>query len=360
MQRETIGRVFFLTLLGFTLYLLYLVLKPLLPGIAWAIVLAVAFYPVYQKMVRWLRGRAWAASIALSGLIAAFVVVPCMLALIRLGQALVSGYDWLKTMLYDEATGTVRVRDLPYVSQALDWIGQFVDFNRLDLPAIALSVTRALGNFIASNTTGFLGNAASAALTAVIVLVTMAVLFHDGRRVMDLVREFVPLSEKDREDAIQMLRDMTRSVFFGVLVTAFVQGILGGIGTWAVGLPSPVTFGSATFFAALLPGGTVFVWGPASLWLLLTAHPWKALILAVWGGAVVSTVDNLLRPLFIGRGVRLHVLLVFFGILGGMLAFGLVGLFIGPLVIAFFLFLLEVFRKDLLRGAGSQTPSSES
>jgi predicted PurR-regulated permease PerM len=103
------------------------------------------------------------------------------------------------------------------------------------------------------------------------------------------------------------------------------------------------------FLCALLPE-TPRLWGPAVIFLFTTGHPWKAGILLVWGVLAVSSVDNLLRPMFIGRGVKLPVMLIFLGTLGGMLAFGLIGLFTGPLVITIFLFLLEVVRRDFFRG----------
>jgi predicted PurR-regulated permease PerM len=198
---------------------------------------------------------------------------------------------------------------------------------------------------VAGHTTAFVTNAVSSVLTFVILLVTMVVLFQEGPRVLELARRFLPLAERDKDAAIEQLQQVTRSVFFGVLLTALVQAVLGGIGTAVVGLPSPALFGAAMFFAALLPGGTALVWGPATVWLFATGHPWKGGVLLVWGLAV-SSVDNLLRPLFIGRGARTHMLLVFFGIFGGMLAFGLVGLFIGPLVITSFLFLIDVARRE--------------
>jgi predicted PurR-regulated permease PerM len=92
--------------------------------------------------------------------------------------------------------------------------------------------------------------------------------------------------------------------------------------------------------------GTAVVWGPAVIWLFVDGHPIKALILLVWGAAVVSTADNLVRPYLVGRGVKMHTLLVFFGILGGIVAFGLIGVFLGPIVIALFLFLVEVARRE--------------
>jgi predicted PurR-regulated permease PerM len=351
MRSENAARVLFAGLLVLTLYLMYRIFQPLLPGIAWAMVLAVAFQPLYARLVRWLKGWGWTAAVLLSALVAAFIVVPAVLAVIQVGQGLVQAYTWLDQVVAARSTEPLGFGGIPWIRDATEWLGRYVDLSKIDLQAMALSILKTLGNALASRTTGFVADALATLLTLLVMLMTMAVLFHEGPRLVAMARQFLPLSESDKEEAIRQLRGVTRSVFFGVLFTALAQAVLGAVGIALVGLPAALTFGAAMFFAALLPAGTVIVWGPAALWLLVTGHPWKALFLAIWGIAVVSMADNLLRPLFIGRGVRLHTLLVFFGILGGMLAFGLVGLFIGPLVITFFLFLMEIAKRDFFRDA---------
>jgi predicted PurR-regulated permease PerM len=346
MRSENAARVLFAGLLVLALYLMYLIFKPLLPGLAWAVVLAVAFQPLYTRLARWLRGWEWTAAVVLSGLVAALIVVPATLAVIRVGQGVVETYTWLEGRVAGGSSGTLGLGGIPWVRDAADWLGRYVDLSKVDLQAMALSVLKTLGNSLASRTSGFVADAVATLMTVVVMLVTMAVLFHDGPRFLALVRQFVPLSEDDKEEAFRQLRDVTRSVFFGVLFTALAQAILGAVGIAIAGLPAAITFGAAMFFAALLPAGTAIVWGPAAIWLLASGHPWKALFLAIWGVVVVASSDNFLRPLFIGRGVQLHTLLVAFGIFGGMLAFGLVGLFLGPLIITLFLFLLEIAKRD--------------
>ena len=147
---------------------------------------------------------------------------------------------------------------------------------------------------------------------------------------------------------LERLHEVTWAVFYGVIMASVIQAILGGIGWAVVGLPSPVVAGIAMFFRSLIPvGGSFLVWGPGAVYLLLQGHPAKGIFLAVWGLAVVVLVDNFLRPLFISGRTRMHALLVFFGVLGGMMAFGVAGLFLGPLLITVLLFLLDIIRRDL-------------
>lgn len=356
-RSETAARAFFVALFVLTLYLVYLIFKPFLAGIAWAVVLAVAFLPLYERMVRWFRGRAWLAATVLSLLVGAGIVVPCALAVVKIGKGLVDGYHRLESYWGETGSAGAMLDRVPWAKDAVEWAGQYVDLEAIDLQKIALSAAKTVANAAAGKSGAFVADAVSTILTVIVLLLTMATLFHEGPKLVQLVRRYLPLSEADRDAALTELRDVTRSVFLGGLLTAFAQGILGAIGWGLAGLAEPVTFGAAMFFCALLPAGTAIIWGPGALWLVVSGHPWAALFLTLWGALVVSMADNLIRPLLIGRGVKMHSLLVFFSIFGGILAFGLIGLFIGPLIITFFLFLLEVLKRDLFRDSAAEEGS---
>lgn len=353
MKSQAAGRIPFIVLTVLTVYLMYLIFRPFLSGIAWAVVLVVAFQPLYERIARWLGGRTRLAAALVTALVAAFVVLPTLLAVIKVSQGVGDAREWFEGLAAD---GT-DLQDLPWINDLRVRIGDYIDLDKLDLRAMVLSALRTVGAAMAGRTTALVTNAVQSLLTFVVLLLTMFVLFQEGPRLLQVARRFLPLSEPDKEAAIQELNQVTHAVFFGVLLTALAQGVIGGFGTAIVGLPSPFVFGAAMFFAALLPGGTMLVWGPAAIWLFATSAPWKGVVMVVWGIGV-STIDNVLRPMFIGRGVRIHMLLVFFGIFGGMMAFGLVGLFIGPLVITLFLILLDVARREYL-GEPSTSPAQQ-
>lgn len=348
MGSDSVGRLAFLLLLVGTSYLMYLIFKPFLPGFAWALVLAVAFDPLYLRLVHRFRGRAWAAAGLLATLVAAFVVVPSVLAAVKVAQGVAQGYAWLEAQQDAGESFLANVATLPWVGVLREKIGQYIDLSQFDLGETAKSALQGAGNLLLGQTRTFVASAIGTVVTVFVALLTMTVLFHEGPRLLQFVRRILPLKSEDEDALLRELTAVTRSVFFGALATALLQGVLGGIGFAIVGLPAALTFGAAMFFCALLPGGTALVWGPGVVWLFVDGHPVKALILLVWGAAVVSTADNILRPYLVGRGVRLHTILVFFGILGGLVSFGLVGVFLGPVVITLFLFLVDVARRDAL------------
>ncbi len=349
MRSEVAVRSLFLVLCALTVYLMFQIFRPFLAGFAWSIVLVVTFYPIYQRLVRLLRGWEWLAAAAMSVILAAFLVLPAVLIVIKVGQGMTQAYDWLQAAAVEGTPELPRPQDLALWKDFQAWAGRFVDLQSLDLQAMVLTTLQTFGKTLAAKSGALLTNVIATLLTLLVVLVTTAVLFHDGPAILQAARRLVPLPAADREEVFRQLEEVTRAVFAGVLLTAAIQATLGGIGWALVGLPWAVTFGAAMFFCALLPAGTVLVWGPGAVWLLLQGHPWKALALAVWGAAVVGTADNLLRPVLIGRGLRIPTLLVFFSIFGGMMAFGLIGLFTGPLVVTLFLFLLEVAKREFFR-----------
>lgn len=132
-----------------------------------------------------------------------------------------------------------------------------------------------------------------------------------------------------------------KGVVYGMIGTALAQGLLAGIGFWIAGVPQPLLLGCLTFTLSFVPGGPPFVWGPVALWLLSQGSMGWAIFIAIWGLLLVSSIDNFLRPYLLNQNSNLPVLLGLFGLVGGALAFGLIGLFLGPtlLAVAYNLFL---------------------
>jgi predicted PurR-regulated permease PerM len=133
---------------------------------------------------------------------------------------------------------------------------------------------------------------------------------------------------------VAVVASTVRGVFNGILGTCAVQAILAMIGFWIAGVPGGFVLGMATFFLSVVPGGPVLLWLPAAIWLWVSGSPGWAIFMGIWGLVVISGSDNVVRPLLIGKGVEAPLGLVFLGVVGGILAFGFLGLFIGPTLLA--------------------------
>src|SRR5215210_6004192 len=158
--------------------------------------------------------------------------------------------------------------------------------------------------------------------------------------------EMMPLSDDKAREIIDRTGEVIGASVYGVLVIAVIQGVLGGLAFWVLGLPSPLLWGVVMIFLSMIPMlGAFIVWVPAAIYLGLTGHWGKALALALWGALVIGSVDNFLRPKLVGERTRLHELLIFFSVLGGLQVFGILGIVLGPVIVAITIALLDVLRQ---------------
>src|SRR2546423_654234 len=174
----------------------------------------------------------------------------------------------------------------------------------------------------------------------------MYYLFRDGERLRAAVHNLLPLEDRKAHEIIERTGEVIGASVYGVLVIATIQGVLGGLAFWALGLPSPLLWGVVMIFLSMIPvAGAFVVWVPAAIYLVIMGHWGKAVVLAAWGTLAIGMVDNVLRPKLVGERTRLHELLIFFSVLGGLQVFGIIGLVLGPVIVAITIALLDVLRQ---------------
>ena len=189
-------------------------------------------------------------------------------------------------------------------------------------------------------------------MQAFFVIITMYYLFRDGDQILTGLRQFLPLEDSQSRAMFARAREVIGASVYGVITVATVQGALGGLAFWVLGLPSALLWGVLMTLLSMIPvTGSWLVWIPAALCLVATGHWVKAIILVAWGALVVGTIDNFLRPKLVGQRAHLHELLVLFSVLGGLKLLGVLGLVLGPVLLAVALALLSATRI-------SQTQSS--
>ena len=193
------------------------------------------------------------------------------------------------------------------------------------------------------------GNIISFVADAVIAFFTLFFLFREGRSMRERAETVLPLNAAQVERLFTGISNSIVANVYGCLAVGAAQGTLASLAFWVLGLPSPVLWGMVTALFSLVPVmGSAAVWGPAVIILVISGHWWKALILLGWGAGVVGQIDTLVRPYVISGRVKLHTLLIFFALLGGVEAFGVMGLFIGPVVLSVTLVVLEMLRDTNL------------
>jgi predicted PurR-regulated permease PerM len=178
------------------------------------------------------------------------------------------------------------------------------------------------------------------------VIFTMYYLFRDGNKIVSALPDVLPLERAQSEKIFARTREVISASVYGVLVIASIQGALGGLMFWILGLPSPLVWGVVMTLLSMIPMvGAFVIWVPAAIFLALSGCWVKAIILTAWGALVIGTVDNFLRPKLVGEKTKLHELFIFFSVLGGLKVFGILGIVLGPVVLAITLALLDVFRQ---------------
>jgi len=330
------GHVRTLVLLAATslgIYLCYRLAAPFLPALVWAAALAVLFAPLQRRLELKLKrpGLAAAVSVLVIGLI---VVVPVSFVGQRLVLQAAKGAELIETKF---AAGEWRrtFDAQPRLAPLADRIE-----HQLDLPETVKSVTSWLSNAAATVVKG-------SVLQVIGVVLTFYLLFfflRDRDSVLRSLRTLSPLSDAQMDRLYDRIGDTIYATVYGTLVVASVQGLLGGLMFWWLGLPAPWLWGLVMALLAIVPVlGTFVVWIPAALFLVLQGRWISALILALWGMLVVGTIDNLLRPILVGNRLKLHTLLAFMSVVGGLILFGSSGLILGPVVLTVTMALLEIW-----------------
>ena len=306
-------------------YLAFTVIQPFLASLAWAAIFALTMYPLQ----RWLLHRIGSTRAALVTTMVAAVLIVGPLATL------------LSVLASDIPRAVAFIRTLPETATPegvqLAW-----DFLR-DRSPVALpedptqllnQATQTAVTFLAPRLGGVAANIATTLGSLFVMLFTLFFLLRDGPRIGDVIRRLLPFPEEERDRLIADTRDMVIASVGAGLTVSSVQGIIGGIAFWALGVGVPVAWGLAIFVSSLLPVvGAVLVWAPPAIWWLLSGEWVRGLILIGVGTGLISGVDNVLRPILLSGRTSVSGLIVFIGLLGGVGAFGFVGLVLGPIVL---------------------------
>lgn len=348
-NREIYTVLFFAASTALVGWLCFQVLKPFFSAAAWTIVLAVVFWTPWQAVERRMPTRRGLAAFLVTSAIALLVLLPAggFVGLLA-AQASQTAGDVTQLLKDRHISSFSDLVQLPIVAAALDRVQSMLHIG----PDEFQEKTRELLTAASATLAGLSGQLVLGVFDVLLTFFTTLFLlffaFRDGERFAGALLELLPTDEQRRHALSASLRGMLGSIFRGSLLCALIQGLIGGIGWAIVGLPSPSLAGAAMAVLSLLPvGGTALVWVPGSLWLWSQDRPGAALVLFLWGAILASFLaDNVLKPLLIRGSEELNTLIVFLGVFGGLTAFGLLGIFIGPIALALAVSLLGVLRRQ--------------
>jgi len=332
------------------LYLCWRMIQPFLSVILWATVLVILFHPVHKRLKQRIRNSSLAALIS-SALVILIILVPVALVTLAVINELSNAVASVQ-----QAADYLMDPNSPVTGPILNFLGQYIDINHLRSEEFLVERVRGVGGQLAGRTLGFIGGLIGAIVQTFFVIFTMYYFFRDGENISRSVRDSLPLDREQADSIMVRTREVIDASVYGVITIAMIQGTLGGLAFWALGLRSAIIWGVAMTFLSMVPMlGAFLVWVPAAIYLALTGHYVKAILLAAWGTLVIGMIDNFLRPKLVGSRTRLHELLIFFSVLGGLNVFGVLGVVLGPVVMAITLSLIDVYRA-----AGRSSSPSET
>jgi predicted PurR-regulated permease PerM len=324
-----------LVLLGFR------VMEPFIVPLLWAAILAYVSWPAYQRVLLWVRGRRSIASLIMTAIVTAAVIAPLAWLGVVLRMELMRAFHGARELL----AGGVQV---PAALLRIPWLGDQL----ADLVARAAQDPHMLGFELKRLTensfeqvTHVVGGVGRNAVKLLLAVVCLFFVYRGGERFTGQVARVLEQVLGPRARSyLQAIGQTVKAVVYGLVLAALIQGVLVGIGYWVAGTGAPVFLAALTTVCGLIPFAAPAVWIGIVLWLLFKGSTVAAVGLAVWGGIVMGWTDHIVRPFLISREADIPFLVVMFGVLGGLAAFGLVGLFVGPVILAV---LLAIWREWL-------------
>lgn len=344
MTPDRIERFVWPTVITLLVIACVLVLRPFFTAILWACILTYSTWPIFDRLRRWVGKRSGIAAAIMTTAVILLIVVPITVGAVGLGE---SAGPWI-----DQAKQMIQTGFPPPPSwvASIPFVGDNLNARWLAIASDRSELARMLQPMLAPLRTW--GVSAARAVGEGVFVLSVATLigfflYRDGDVIAARAKRLVTrLAGASALQLVGVAQGTIRGVVYGILGTAIAQAILQTIGLAIAGVPGAILLGAITFFLSVLPVGAPLIWGGAAAWLYYAQGSigW-AIFMLVWGAVVVSGVDNVIKPLLISRGARLPFVLVLLGVLGGVIAFGFVGVFIGPTILAVAFRLIEEWSE---------------
>lgn len=344
-----IARTAFITFLSLILLTFFwVVLRPLLPSIVLASLVAVIFFPVHTWVEKVLRGRKVLAALASMGLLSLFIVIPVVsfLALFIYQMRIV-----LKGVLGADPseifTGDFFAKFETHIQWLTNFISQYTD-SSIDFRAMGVNVFQAISKGVYTSLPDLLGYTGSLVLAYMVLCIVLFFMLLQGKAIVDLIVELSPMSDKYDRQILGRLASTIQAVFIGALLTSLVQGAIGMVGFLIVGVENAVVWGGVMAFCSLIPVvGTAIIWAPAAIYFWISGDMGSSIVLLVTGG-IIALSDNIIRPMFMQGKVAISPLIIFLSLFGGIRTAGAMGLIYGPLLAATVVEALRIYRSDFM------------
>lgn len=347
--RSGARRIFLLVILGAVLYFVARILAPFFAALAWAAILATVFHPVYKWMGKRVERRG-VASVATCLLLVVAIILPVLLLGFLMAGESVREYATLENVVANGLPARIEA-----IRNSASYRGLAEDLKRMGLagPGLgtaAMRVLRTGSRFLVEHSASYLSDLLNFVLQLFVMLLGLYYLFLHGPQILRELRSLVPLRPEYKQEIFEKFQDVVHATFTGNLAVALIQAVLGSLGFLIFGLSAPLLLGAVMGLASLVPiVGSSLVWVPVALFFMLTGSIVKGLLVLVAFGLLAASVDNIVKPILVRRGMKIHTLWVFISVIGGLSVFGFLGLVLGPFLFSLLVVLYEVYKVEFKR-----------
>ncbi len=348
MSPQTLSTAF-LILCSLVLYQLALIFAPFFTPILWALILARLFFPLYESLLRLLRGQRTLSAALCTIAVTLLAVLPvaylAFMAVTETIHAYQTGMTWVQSGGLQRIPAAVS--HVPLIGPLSEGVLERFVGAYGDLQGSLLEGGKAVSAVLFTGVSGLAKNTFELITDFFIMLFTLFFFFRDGERLYQSFYNAVPIEAGHKAVIFDRLIQTMRAVVRGTLLTALAQGLAAGLTYWLLDVPFPVFLGSLSALLSLLPfGGTALVWIPVAAYLFWTAALWKMIVMILVGVGLVGLMDNLLQPILVGSEADSPVLFLFFASVGGLMYFGFIGLFLGPIFLGIALAAFQIYREN--------------
>ena len=351
MERERIYVYFFLSLMVFFLFASLFILFPFVTPILWAVVLGMVIYPAHERLEKVIKNENLSALI-MTCVVFLFLVIPFSVASVVLVQQLIDLSQRIILQLNEHSYRDIlrAIRELPFVrdnSAGLSYMTEFLqreEFRNI----LAESLNKGL-QFLGDKLGKFAFVFTKSFFYTFVFLITFFFVLRDGPEMFRRIERLIPMKEEDVKDLLGTIYRTVLAVVYGTVGTALIQSLLALIAYSVIGLKFALLWSVATFFSAFVPPfGASAIWFPIAVYSFLELGVWQGVFMMVWGLFLISSMDNLVRPLIIKKGVKIPYVVLFFSTIGGLLKFGFIGVFLGPIIFTTLFSLFKIYEKRIL------------
>jgi predicted PurR-regulated permease PerM len=346
-SREQLFAAFFFAVFLFLLYQLYLFLAAFFAPLVWAAILALTFYPLTTWLVKAFGGRRSAAAVTLVVVVTVIAILPSFfLGSLLVRQATGAYHRLQEAVQRGEVDALIAHIRASRIGGLWEHAASLFDRFSIEPGSLILGATNWLSDQIVGQAGQLARNVLVSVVNFTIMLVALFFFFRDGEAMADRLRELLPMEREHKEVVFSRLYATLTAVVQSMVVTAAVQGVLGGLGYWLIGgLTFSVFLGFVTALASFVPlAGAAVVWIGAAIYLIAAGSVGRGIGLAIWGALAISTADNWIKPIFIGGRAKLPTFPLLIALLGGLQVYGFLGVFLGPVMLAILFSFIEIYR----------------